>query len=185
MPDLVQTLGFGMDDALDGEGVFHLVGERLNKDSGTHLRTEYWIGRNDFLFKRAVVSFVGPQGSEGAWTYSFTDFGEPAVIKSPQLDARPHVKAQTVREEDVVIIDPVQRVIRGELRNGNCTLTVNWERMPGEPSKLLRKISEDFEKCEGVFEEGAISEKDATELGTNQIGSFSKTYLLPPPGGTN
>jgi hypothetical protein len=30
----------------------------------------------------------------------------------------------------------------------------------------------DNEKCEGVFEEGAISEEDARALGLNGIGSF-------------
>ena len=132
-------LQFGPDDTLDGEAVFHLRRTLLNGESRGRSRLEYWIGRGDFLVKQAMLSYEGPERHEFTRTFRFSDFGVTVTIQPPDVSVQRDVTVDAVREEDVVIIDPVLRVVRGERKDGNCVLTVESERMPGEPPKLVRQ----------------------------------------------
>ena len=74
-PESLQALEFGPDRILEGEGVFHLRASHLDEESGLHSRVGIWIGRSDFLFKRAIYGFESPEGLEHDRTLHFSDYG--------------------------------------------------------------------------------------------------------------
>ena len=130
-----------------------------------------------------MLSYEGPEGHEFTRTFRFSDFGVTVTIQPPDVSVQRDVTVDAVREEDVVIIDPVLRVVRGERKDGTCVLTVESERMPGEPPKLVRQNIGGQREVRRGLRGGRHQRRGCKGAWTqwNRIVSMTQAVPGPPP----
>ncbi len=131
------------------------------------------------MLKQVKFTVEWPGGGDYAKTVRFSEYGVRAEIKAPELRATR--RDRHLRPEDIVLMDPVQRVVQGKRRDEGCAFTIESKRWPGEPPRLTRLISTDHENCLGIFEEGEISEDAAKALGKGPVGSSTQIFMVPSP----
>ena len=192
----LQALEFGPDGILEGEGVFHLRASHLDEESGLHRRVGIWIGRSDFLFKRANYGFESPEGLEHDRTLHFSDYGASIEIGPPvtQKVLAP-ITADDLQEEAIdprdiswenVTLDKPGRALVTGIRSedGSCGTSIHLSGGSGEPKTSGglwgRTIWTDSDRCVHLIEYGHSTEEDRDRFNREQPGGSVATAAPRP-----
>ena len=195
-PESLQALEFGPDRILEGEGVFHLRASHLDEESGLHSRVGIWIGRSDFLFKRAIYGFESPEGLEHDRTLHFSDYGASIEIGPPvtqkvlapitandlQEDA---IDPRDISWENVTLDKPGRALVTGiRSEDGSCGTSIHLSGGAGESQtsggRWGRTIWTDSNRCVHLIEYGHSSEEDRDRFSREQPGGSVATAVPQP-----
>ena len=191
-----QALEFGPDRILEGEGVFHLRASDLDEESGLHIRVGVWIGRSDFLFKRAIYGFERPEGLEHDRTLHFSGYGASIEIKSPvtqrvlaaitedDLQGEP-IDPRDISWENVTLDKPGRALVTGiRSEDGSCGTSIHLSGGTGESQtsggRWGRTIWTDSNRCVHLIEYGHSTEEDRDRFNREQPGGSVVTAAPQP-----
>ena len=175
-PELLKAFEFGPDAALDGEHTFHLRASEMDEESGMHRQVEVWIGRSDFLFKRAAFGFKWPEGQEHKRTLRLSDYGESVEIGPPVTEqvltpiTADDLQGEAIDPQDIswehVTIDRPGRALVTGLRSegGNCGTSIHLSGGGAESEEYVGRwgttIWSDHERCVHLIEYGYSVERE-------------------------
>ena len=191
-----QALEFGPDRILEGEDVFHLRSSHLDEESGLRSRIGIWIGRSDFLFKRAIYGFESPEGLEHDRTLHFSDYGASIEIGPPvtqkvlapitaddlQEDA---IDPRDISWENVTLDKPGRALVTGiRSEDGSCGTSIHLSGGAGESQtsggRWGRTIWTDSDRCVHLIEYGHSTEEDRDRFSREQPGGSVATAVPQP-----
>ncbi len=119
----------------------------------------------------------------GVMFYLVGIIGPSYASSSNQDGAPPVLTGDDVIEYDqfdnVPLINPVRRIIQGEVIDGGCRFTSYMEPPPGQRYTMGRTLAVNWTRCEKLEEHGGLSDEDGEAMMEDEEGATGEATPQP------